>query len=49
MERLAHDASRMLDQVGYVPAEAMIGSAETVVFSTGDHGMRWGRLFQVVR
>lgn len=41
--------SRMLDQVGYVPAEAMIGRAEIIGFSTGDHGMRWDRLFQVVR
>ena len=41
--------SRMLDQVGYVPAEALIGRAEIIGFSTGDHGMRWDRLLRAVR
>lgn len=40
--------SRMLNQVGYVPAENLVGRAELIVFSTGDHGMQWDRLFHVV-
>jgi len=40
--------SRMLNQVGYVPAENLIGRAEFIVFSS-NHGVRWDRLFQVVR
>lgn len=42
--------SRMLKQVGYVPLENMIGRAEFIYFSAGDHGgVRWDRLFQAVR
>jgi len=40
--------SRMLDQVGYVPVENMIGRAELIVFSS-QSGVRWERVFQVVR
>lgn len=41
--------SRMLHQVGYVSAENLIGRAELIVFSTGDHGMQSDRLFTAVR
>jgi len=40
--------SRMLNQVGYVPAESLIGRAAFIVFSM-DNGMRWDRLFRIVR
>ena len=40
--------SRVLNQVGYVPAENLIGRAEFIVLST-DHGVRWDRFFQSVR
>lgn len=40
--------SRMAKQVGYVPAENLIGRAEFIVFST-DRGVRWNRFFQSVR
>ena len=40
--------SRMLDQVGYVPVENMIGRAELIVFSS-QSGVLWDRLFQLVR
>jgi hypothetical protein len=38
----------MLDQVGYVPVENMIGRAELIVFSS-QSGLLWDRLFQLVR
>jgi signal peptidase I len=41
--------SRMLDQVGYVPVENMIGRAEIILFSGGADGLRWDRMFQAVR
>ena len=41
--------SRMLEQVGYVPIQAMIGRAELIAFSGDNHGMRWDRLFRAVR
>ena len=41
--------SRMLDQIGYVPAENLIGRAEIVVFSRGASGIRRDRMFQGVR
>jgi signal peptidase I len=40
--------SRMPKQVGFVPAENLIGRAAFIVFSS-DGGVRWDRLFQVVR
>jgi signal peptidase I len=40
--------SRILNQVGYVPAESMIGRVEFIVFSS-EHGVPWDRLFQAVR
>lgn len=39
--------SRVLNQIGYVPAENLIGRAAFIVFSS-DHGVRWDRLFQPV-
>jgi signal peptidase I len=40
--------SRMPKQVGYVPAENLIGRAELIVFSTGEGGVHWDRLFQQI-
>jgi len=40
--------SRMLNQVGYVPAENLIGRAELIVFSTSAGGIHWDRLFQAI-
>lgn len=40
--------SRMLKQIGYVPAENLIGRAEFIVFSDA-HGVRWDRFLQAVR
>ncbi len=40
--------SRMLNQIGYVPAENLIGRAELIVFSTGAGGVHWDRLFQAI-
>lgn len=42
--------SRALSQVGYIPAENMIGRVQLVYFSSSrGTGIRWDRLFQVVR
>lgn len=40
--------SRAIKQVGYVPAENLIGRAAVIVFSS-ENGVRWDRLFQAVR
>lgn len=41
--------SRMAGQVGYVPAENLIGRAEAVLFSGGAGGIRWDRVFAAIR
>ncbi|QTL02380.1 signal peptidase I [Aquabacter sp. L1I39] len=52
--------SRVLSQVGYVPYENLIGKAQIIFFSVGDHApawqfwrwpwtVRWSRLFTIVR
>lgn len=41
--------SRMLNQIGYVPAESLIGRAEVILFSGAEGGARWDRIFQTVR
>lgn len=41
--------SRALSQVGYIPAESMIGRVQLVYFSSSRAGIRWDRLFRVVR
>jgi signal peptidase I len=42
--------SRALSQVGYIPAENMIGRVQLVYFSSSrDSGTRWDRLFHVIR
>lgn len=41
--------SRMLNQIGYIPAESLIGRAEVILFSGGEGGARWDRIFQTVR
>lgn len=41
--------SRMLKQVGYVPAANLIGRGEFIVFSVRDYSIRWDRLFQAVQ
>lgn len=40
--------SRALSQVGYIPAENMIGRVQLVYFSSSRAGIRWDRLFQVL-
>lgn len=52
--------SRVLSQVGYVPYENLIGKAQIIFFSVGEHApawqfwrwpwtVRWSRLFTIVR
>ena len=41
--------SRMANQVGYIPAENLIGRAEVILFSGSAGGLRWDRTFQVIR
>ena len=52
--------SRVLSQVGYVPYENLIGKAQLIFFSVGEHApawqfwrwpwtVRWSRLFTIVR
>jgi signal peptidase I len=41
--------SRMLNQVGYIPLENIIGRVKIIYFSIGDSGgIRWERMFQAV-
>jgi len=40
--------SRMAKQVGYVPAENLIGRVEVILFSASAGGIRWDRTFQAI-
>ena len=40
--------SRMANQVGYVPANNLIGRAEVILFSGSAGGIRWDRTFQAI-
>jgi signal peptidase I len=40
--------SRMANQVGYVPAENLIGRAEVILFSGSAGGLRWDRTFRAI-
>jgi signal peptidase I len=34
---------------GFVPEECIIGRATLILFSNGEDGFRWGRMFRVIR